>query len=138
MKFSIILYIYLFSCIGLLKKKLSTVNTLSIDKKGKIVTFLFFCKYSHYENKFFKQATIDSDRAWNSLSTRVFFVLSYIYVSNVLQHTNARQLTNIQDDREFQALSESIVAFLRKFSCRNNEFKKKTSKATKNADFSFL
>jgi len=66
-KFSIILYIYLFSCIGLLKTNLSTVNTLSIDKNEKSAFFvafeIFFLNSLFLQENFLKKATIDSDRA---------------------------------------------------------------------------
>jgi hypothetical protein len=48
---------------------------------------------------------------------------------------NSRKVASIQDDREFYALSESIITFLKKLSHRNNKFKKGTTKATKNAVF---
>jgi hypothetical protein len=56
----------------------------------------------------------------------------------IFQHMNARKIASIQGDREFHALSESIVAFFKKVLHRNNKFKEGTTKATKNADFFVL
>jgi len=56
----------------------------------------------------------------------------------VLQHINARQDKNIQDDREFQALSKSTTAFLKIVSHRDNNFKKKATKVSKKRRFLVL
>ncbi len=72
-----------------------------------------------------------SDRVWNSLSIYIFCLPFHLCAAA----NRWKLLTNIQDDREFQALPESMTSSKKKFFLRKNEFKKESSKATKNAAF---
>jgi hypothetical protein len=56
----------------------------------------------------------------------------------IFQHINTKTLTNVQDGREFQALSESVVAFFQKHFCTEVIISKQSQKATKTADFWYL
>jgi hypothetical protein len=54
------------------------------------------------------------------------------------QYKDARYLTNIQIDKEFQALPESMITFQKNIFRRNNEFKKKAPKQEKFHFFCYL
>ena len=55
MKFSITLYIYLFSYIHLLKRKLKYTEHIVNRQVSKTVTVLVFSKYRYYKDKFLKK-----------------------------------------------------------------------------------
>ena len=63
MKFSITLYIYLFSYIHLLKRKFKYTEHTVNRQVSKTVTVRVFSKYRYNRDKFLKKTIIDSDRA---------------------------------------------------------------------------